>query len=180
MTPSQRTGKQVEPDASRPYMPDYGIVNAASGEGLLPWSWAIQRLENAHNYWIATRRANGQPHLMPVWGVWLDETFYFSTGRHSRKARNLADDPRCVVSPERADEAVIVEGVAEAVSDPSLVARVADAYSKKYDWIIEPAPDGVRDAHGNEGPLFAVHPRVAFGFGGDLAGSATRWVFADR
>jgi PPOX class probable F420-dependent enzyme len=160
-------------------MPDYGLVAAESGEGLLPWSWAIQRLEKARNYWIATRRADGQPHLMPVWGVWLDETFYFSTGRHSRKARNLTDDPRCVVSPEQADEAVIVEGVAEVVSNPSQLARVADAYSTKYAWIMEPTLDGVRDVHGNEGPLFAVHPRVVFGFGGDLASSATRWVFAE-
>jgi pyridoxine/pyridoxamine 5'-phosphate oxidase len=56
---------------------------------------------------------------MPVWGVWADDRFYFSTGRQSRKARNLAANAACVVCAERADEAVIVEGVAEEVSKAS-------------------------------------------------------------
>jgi hypothetical protein len=94
------------PKASRPFMPDYGVLDAQSGQGLLLWSWATKRLASARNYWIATARPDGYPHMTPVWGVWLDETFYFSTGRRSRKARNLAADPRCVVCPERADEPV--------------------------------------------------------------------------
>ncbi len=167
-----------EPRASRPYLPDYGLLDAQSGQGLLPWSWATEQLLNAHNYWIATTRPDGQPHLMPVWGVWLDEIFYFSTGRRSRKALNLAADPRCVVCPERADEAVILEGVAEKVVDPLLLRQVADALSEKYQWSMEPTQEGVRDAHGNEGPVFAVHPRVAFAWG-EFPKSATRWIFDD-
>ncbi len=168
-----------EPKASRPYMPDYGLLDAQSGRGLLPWSWASERLLKARNYWLATMCPDGQPHMMPVWGVWLDETFYFSTGRRSRKARNLAANPRCIVCPERADEAVILEGVAEEVTDFSLLKQVADALSQKYQWVIEPTQDGVRDEHGNGGPVFAVHPRVVFGFSEDLTSSATRWLFDD-
>src|SRR5712691_7751987 len=58
----------------------------------LPWKWATERLTRARNYWIATTRPNGQPHSRPVWGVWLDDTFYFSTG--SLAAQNLAANPR--------------------------------------------------------------------------------------
>jgi hypothetical protein len=32
------------PRASRPYMPGYGIQGPDEGSGLLPWSWAEQRL----------------------------------------------------------------------------------------------------------------------------------------
>ncbi|MCI0395764.1 MAG: pyridoxamine 5'-phosphate oxidase family protein [Chloroflexi bacterium] len=177
--PQQDTHGHVEPKASRPYMPDYGILDAQSGQGLLPWSWATERLARALNYWIATTRPDGQPHMTPVWGVWLDDTFYFSTGRRSRKARNLAVNPRCVVCPEHADDPVILEGVAERVTNPALLRQVADAFSQKYQWSMEPTQEGVHDEHGNEGPVFAIHPQVAFAFSDDLVGSATRWIFSE-
>ena len=33
-----------EPKAGRPHMPGYGIVGPDQGSGLLPWSWAEERL----------------------------------------------------------------------------------------------------------------------------------------
>src|SRR5215475_8390880 len=102
---------------NRPHMPGYGILDANDGEGLLPWEWALERLTGSHNYLLATTRPDGRPHVMPVWGLWLDGAFYFSTGRQSRKARNLRANPNCVVSTDRSDEAVILEGVAEEIAD---------------------------------------------------------------
>ena len=34
------------PRISRPYMPGYGILAADQGSGLLPWSWAADRLSS--------------------------------------------------------------------------------------------------------------------------------------
>src|SRR5437764_15356807 len=98
-----------EPTSSRPYMPGYGIV--AETDGMLPWSWAVQRLERAHDYWVATVWPDGRPHLMPVWGAWFDDCLWFSSDVGSRKARNLAAEPRCVVTTDNALEPVIVEGI---------------------------------------------------------------------
>ena len=106
-------------------MPDYGISGADEGEGLLPWEWAAERLSVSHNYMVATTRPDGRPHVMPVWGVWLDDAFYFSTGRQSRKARNLGANPHCVVSTDRAEEAVILEGLAEEVAEGASLCRPA-------------------------------------------------------
>ena len=53
--------------ASRPRM--FGGV---AEPVLLPWSWALDRLSQARNYWIATTRADGRPHSRPVWGVLVD------------------------------------------------------------------------------------------------------------
>ena len=162
----------LTPKASRPHMLGYGILDADSGRGLLPWSWAAERMAKSHNYWVATTRPDGRPHVMPVWGVWLDEGFYFSTGKNTRKAQNLAANPRCVVCGERADEAIIVEGVVEPVDDPAVYARFAEAYKAKYDWPVEQAT----------APAYAVRPSVAFAFienAEDFAGSATRWRFSD-
>jgi len=87
-----------QPRASRPYMPGYGIVGPTQGSGLLPWSWAEERLTASRNYWVASSWPDGRPHAMPVWGIWHDGALWFSSSRQSRKARNLAADPRCVVT----------------------------------------------------------------------------------
>ena len=99
--------------ADRPHMPGYGLAPAEGGTGLLPWSWAERRLADARNYWLATTGADGRPHAMAVWAVWCEQALWFSTGVSTRKGRNLTRDPRCVITTERADEAVIVEGSAE-------------------------------------------------------------------
>ena len=170
---ARRRIRRRRPRASRPRMPEYGIVGARSGRGLLPWRWARQRLERAHTYWLATSRPDGRPHAMPVWGIWLDDRFYFSTGRKSRKARNLAADPRCVVAAEQKRESVIVEGVAAEVTDAAEMRRAGVPYKSKYKYALDPSL----------GPIFAVRPRVVFGFidrGQEFVRTATRWRFASR
>src|SRR6266487_2885480 len=112
------------PRASRPYMPGYGIVGPTEGSGLLPWSWAEERLTASRNYWVASSWPDGRPHAMPVWGVWDAGAFWFSSSRRSRKARNLDFYPRCVVTTENAVEPVVVEGLAEVVTDPAALARM--------------------------------------------------------
>ena len=152
-------------------MPGYGITPSGDSEGVLPWSWAVERLTKAHNYWIATGGRGAAPQLTAVWGVWLDGAFYFSCAATSRKARNLAEDARCAVSTERADEAVIVEGIAELVADQALLEQFKAAYDPKYNWEIEI----------DKGGIFVVRPTVAFAFIEDsnqFESTATRWTFA--
>jgi nitroimidazol reductase NimA-like FMN-containing flavoprotein (pyridoxamine 5'-phosphate oxidase superfamily) len=148
-------------------MPGYGMPRGS--KGLLSWRWARQRLERSHNYYVMTVRPDATPHAMPVWGVWVDGRFYFSTGATSRKARNLAANPSCVICTEQAAEAVIVEGRA-AAADAARIADVAPFYAKKYKpWKLDPAM----------GPIFEVRPRVAFGLREKTFKAMTRWVFAD-
>ncbi|MGH2627749.1 MAG: pyridoxamine 5'-phosphate oxidase family protein [Anaerolineales bacterium] len=164
------TASDSRPTADRPHMPDYGILPSDQGRGLLPWSWAAERLAAAHNYWFATTRPDGRPHLMAVWGVWLQDRFCFSTAGSSVKARNLRHNPRCAVSTESGAEAVIVEGTAEAVGHGPLRARIESAYVAKYG---EGFPD--------DSDFMVVRPRVVFAFietGEDFVGAATRWTFA--
>ena len=96
---------------------------------------------------------------------------HFSTGGGSRKARNLAADPRCVVTPENAGESVVVEGVARRVTDRGRLDELLASYQRKYG-------SGFPDPDSN--PVFSVEPRVVFGIiekGEDFAGRATRWRF---
>src|SRR4051794_36156625 len=114
----------AEPKAGRPYLPEgYGVPN--NDVGLMPWSKPREALEQARLYWVSTTRPDGRPHAVPIWGAWLDNTFYFEGSPETRRGRNLAVNPAVVVHIERGDLAVMVEGVAEVVHelDPALFAR---------------------------------------------------------
>jgi hypothetical protein len=165
--PRKETPKPKEPEASRPTVPGYEF--AAKKTGLLPWKWAAQRLKKSRQYWIATTRPDGAPHMMVIWGVWLEDAFWFSTGATSRKARNLADNPRCAIGTDDAAEAVILEGTAESIDaqHPDF-AKFARAYQKKYEW----------DVREMAQPVYRCRPSVGFGlFEKKFEQTATRWVF---
>src|SRR4030042_4304618 len=77
----QQDEKNISLQASRPDMPEYGLLDAGQGRGLLPWEWAQERLEKSHNYWVATTRPDSRPHATAVWGIWWQNAFWFSTDR---------------------------------------------------------------------------------------------------
>jgi pyridoxine/pyridoxamine 5'-phosphate oxidase len=135
----------------------------------LPWRWAERRLKKSHNYWLITTRPERTPHAMPVWGVWVDSVFVFSTGRESRKAKNLAANPRCVVCNELAKEAVIVEGEVREVTDSKQIEAFGRPYHRKYKpWKLDP----------KMGPIFVVRPRTVFAmYEKEFANAATKWEF---
>lgn len=158
-------------------MPGYGLPSGA--KGLLPWSWAEQRLKKSHNYWITTVKPDSSPqkispHTMVVWGVWQDGRFLFSTGSKSRKARNLAENANCVVCTEHAQEAVIVEGAAEIANVPAR-RKFLPIYERKYKFDMAKMKD---DILAMKEPVFAVRPRVVFGFWEKyFMEKSTRWKF---
>jgi nitroimidazol reductase NimA-like FMN-containing flavoprotein (pyridoxamine 5'-phosphate oxidase superfamily) len=165
------TTAKSQPKADRPFAPGYGIVGAEEGKGLLPWTWVAKKMNNCRTFWLSTIHAGlpsgqGRPHVMPVWGVWLDDVFFFSTGRKSRKGQNLAANPACTVANDNGEEAVIVEGLATQVEDAAVLERVAIAYTKKYK--MDPRSMGE--------PIFIVRPRMVFGFiEKSFPKTATRW-----
>jgi nitroimidazol reductase NimA-like FMN-containing flavoprotein (pyridoxamine 5'-phosphate oxidase superfamily) len=157
------------PRAGRPFAPGYGIAGVEEGTGLLPWAWVAKQMTRCRTFWVATIHAEHvRPHVMPVWGVWVDDAFVFSTGHKSRKCRNLAANPACTVSNDDGEEAVIVEGSAEKLENPDTLERVAAAYKKKYKM----------DPRSMNEPIFMVRPSTVFGFiEKNFPKSATRWKF---
>ncbi len=160
------------PTPSRPHAPGYGFPETK--KGLLPWSWAQQRLKKSHNYWITTVKPDGSPHTMVVWGLWQDGCLLFSTGSKSRKARNLAQNPNCIVCTEQANEAVIVEGVAE-IAGVAARSKLIPAYEKKYKFDLASMKD---DLLSMKEPVFAVRPKVVFAlWEKHFQSKSTRWKF---
>jgi hypothetical protein len=166
----ERSATPQAPRADRPYMPEYGIAPASGGLGLLPWSWAGGQLSAARKYWLATSRESGAPHAMPVRGVWIEDISYFSTGGRSRKARNLAAEPRCVLCPELRDATLVLEGTATKQNPRRLPRAVFKSYAAKYPpWKLDPAL----------GPIFALRPKLVIGFQGEVR-QAGRPLYQDR
>ncbi len=104
---------------------------------------------------------------MPIWGVWIDRAFYFSTGRRSRKSKNLSLNPRCVVSLEDASRAVMLEGAAREITKGPTLEKFVIAYKKKYGW----------DTGETRDPVYQVSPDVIFGIAEDGRTNPTRWQF---
>jgi len=159
--------------STRPYMPGYGLLPSDQGTGLLPWSWAEERLTASRNYWLVSTWPDGRPHAMPVWGMWHEDEFWFSSSKLSRKARNLSANPRCVVTTEDASNPVVIEGTArliEARDELALMLALENAkYSTSYDLeMLDPQANA----------SFRIRPEWAFGLAaGDFTGSPTRWDF---
>ena len=156
------------PRASRPDVPP-GYRFPTKPEGLLDWSWARERLTASHNYVIVTVRPDGRPHAMGMHGVWHDDAYYFGTDSASRKAKNLEQNPNCIVITEKLDEIVIVEGVAELIDFDTVPEELSPASKTKYGWPMEPHKGGA---------IYRVRPRVVFAFPLEQIETAvTRWKF---
>ncbi len=160
----QQSNGHAGPALDRPRMPEgYGVP--ASGEGMLPWRHASERLAGALNYWIGTTRPDGRPHAVPVWGAWVDRALYFEGG--GGWSSYLKTNPAIAVHLESGDEVVIVEGMAAPVVElaPAVFARVVDSFGAKYDHRPEQAAG-----------MWTARPRIVLAWH-RFPKDATRWRF---
>jgi hypothetical protein len=162
------------------------------GDPPIPWSRALTALETAPNkpgepggpktYWLATTRPDGRPHIAGVGAVWSDGRFYFVSGPGTRKSRNLAQNPNCVISVALRGIDLVVEGSARIVTDDPTLRRLAELYAAQG-WPAH-ASDGALTAEysaPSAGPppwnLYVMTPSTAFGVASAEPYGATRWRF---
>lgn len=136
-------GAMTTPATDRPDMPEgYGVPE--SQVGLLDWFAVESRLVDALNYWMATTRPDGRPHVVPRWGVWMDGGLYYDGSPATRHARNLSDNQSCSLHLESGSEVVIVEGASGPTESPGLElgGRLSAEFIRKYgESGYEPSPD---------------------------------------
>jgi len=96
---------------------------------------------NSRTTWLSTINEDGSPHVTGVGALWVDGTFWFETGKDTRKARNVARDPRCSIAVSIRDADVVIEGAAERVTEPADIARLAKAWRTRVGRA-EPDPSG--------------------------------------
>lgn len=153
------------------------------------WADAHRRLADADalndTTFLSTSSPDGRPHAVPVGALWVQGTWWFTSGPGTRKSRDLAADPRCVISVSVPGMDVVVEGRATRVTDEADLVRMAAVYSSQG-W---PATAVTGEGAGftaefsapSAGPppwyLYRVDPEVVFGLGTAEPYGATRWTF---
>jgi PPOX class probable F420-dependent enzyme len=92
-------------------------------------------LDHARTATLATVRADGSPHVAPIWFDLDGDAVVFTTGETTLKARNMRRDPRVSLGVDDQEPPfafVLIEGRAElAAADPDLLhwaTRIAGRY----------------------------------------------------
>jgi hypothetical protein len=99
----------------------------------LRWPDVRRELEDAPNYWVASTRPDGRPHVVPRDGLWLDDTWYYGGSPETVHNRNLQHNRSLVVHIGDGMKAIIVEGEADHVHPPTAIAeRLAELNNRKY------------------------------------------------
>jgi hypothetical protein len=151
---------------------DYGV--SVTADTMLDWSFVEERLRKALNYWVATIGPTGAPHVRPVDGVWVDGALCFGGSPDTRWVRNLMADARISVNLGSEEEAIILEGTAEYVTDLDHPLAAASTAASKAKYPQYYTGDELPPAL----PFWCLRPDRAYAW--TLAGFAsnpTRWVF---
>jgi pyridoxamine 5'-phosphate oxidase-like protein len=161
------------------------------GSKPIAWSRALEQLEAAgaktgaeakNTSWLATVRPDGRPHMAGVGALWVDGRFYFTSGPGTRKSRNLAKNPNCVISVALPGLDLVVEGTARKVTDQPTLQRLAKLYAAQG-WPASVSGSALTAEYcaPSAGPapwdLYAVTPSTAFGVATAEPYGATRWRF---
>ncbi|MEU2491187.1 PPOX class F420-dependent oxidoreductase [Streptomyces sp. NPDC007883] len=84
---------------------------------------------------LSTVRADGSPHIAPVWFLLDGDDLLFNTGKETVKGRNLARDGRvalCVDDDRPPFSFVVVQGRAEISEDPEQLRHWATRIAARY------------------------------------------------
>jgi PPOX class probable F420-dependent enzyme len=138
-----------------------------------------------HTGWLATINRDGSPHVTGVGALWVDGTFWFETGVQTVKGRNLSRDPRCTLSLATHDFDLVVDGVAEQISDPATVAAMAARW-RAQGWPAQVDASGIALTADYSAPsagpppwgVYRLRHHRAMAVATIDPGGATRWRFA--
>jgi hypothetical protein len=139
---------------------------------------------NRHTYWLTTISPDGSPHVTGIGAEWVDGVFYFETGDHSRKGRNLTRDARCTLSVATEEFDLVVDGNAERVTDPAAVAKLAEVWAEGG-WPCRVDESGIALTADFSAPsagappwfVYRITPRRAVALSTVEPGGATRFTF---
>ncbi|RPK54407.1 Pyridoxamine 5'-phosphate oxidase [Streptomyces sp. ADI96-02] len=97
--------------------------------------WRAFLSEGTRTAKVSTVRADGSPHIAPVWFLLDGDSVVFNTGKESVKGRNLARDGRVslCVDDERPPYAfAVVRGRADLTEDPEELRRWSTLIARRY------------------------------------------------
>lgn len=133
-----------------------------------------------HTSWLTTTNQDGSPHVRPLGVISIGGTWYFTSGPATRKSRNIARDPRCVISVATHPFDLVVEGRAERVVDAAELQTVTEAYAAQG-WPASVAGDALTAEYSapSAGPppwhVYRIAPSTVYALGTAEPYGATRF-----
>src|SRR6266480_2575944 len=80
-------------------------------------------------FWLATTSPDGRPHVAGIGALWVDGKIYVVTGSGTRKGRNLAANPNCMLSVSLTGVDLDIEGRSIRITDRPTLLRLAKRYA---------------------------------------------------
>lgn len=152
----------ARPVLDDPRFPE-GYVPQRTGR-YLDWDTVAEWLRDSKHFWLSTTRPDGGPHVVPRWGVWWDDRFWYDGSPETRHARNLATNPACALHLESGERVLILEGESRASGpvDLDTGADLAAEYARKYAPAYTPQADAWSDEQGGGMTVFTPHRGFAW------------------
>src|SRR5438874_9929302 len=158
------------------------------GSAPLPWARALGLLEanrgtgTGSSYFLTTARPDGRPHVAAFGALWVDGTFYFTSGPKTRKSRDIAKNPAVVLSAALSGLDPVGEGTGARVTDGPTLERLAKLYAAQgwHARVSDGAITAEYSAPSAGRPpwyLYAMTPSTAFAVATAEPWGATRWRF---
>lgn len=133
------------------------------------WSDVEAVLDTAEIFWLSTVRRDGRPHVTPIPAIWYANRLHIATGVHEQKAKNLAAEPRCILTTgtNQLNNGldVVLEGTASRVVDSATLDNLARLWKSKLGWDFTVHDTGFGDAEGRVAHVYAVAPDKILAFG---------------
>ena len=135
---------------------------------LVSWDFVSEQMTRSRHYWISTVYSDHRPHVVPVWGIWFENRFYFEGSMETAWARNISNNPNIAVHLPDADKVVTMEGTAHIIQDDEIDDEMWDlldsTFQRKYQV-------------DKSSPFIYVNPKRILAWDGEDITTMTRWVF---
>ncbi|WP_433571791.1 pyridoxamine 5'-phosphate oxidase family protein [Streptomyces sp. CA-251247] len=120
-----RRGRGTQPDGDAELPPaDWEMVSGELRKG-------------SATSWLATVGRDGSPHVRPVFAAWTGSSFVVASKHDAVKSRNMRADGRATITTDIGFLHVVVEGLAQRVTDRERLQLASRTMQEVFAWPTE-------------------------------------------
>jgi general stress protein 26 len=137
-------------------------------ENLVSWDFVSEQMSQSRHYWISTVFPDSRPHVVPVWGIWLENRLHFEGSMETAGGKNVLNNPHIAVHLPSAEKVVLIEGTAHIIQDD----EIDDAMWNLLDSTFQSKYQVDKGS-----PYIYLKPKRVLAWDGEDLTTMTRWLF---